>query len=229
MSFASDTTPAPRTRAEAVVGHLREQIRTGKLAPGTPLRQVRIAVELGVSTTPVREAFRVLAREGLVRHDPHRGAVVFLPSLQELAENYEIRCALEPLAARHAAQLISDEALARLEVLMQAITDEVSDRHVHGELNRAFHSEIHRAARRPRLAEFIDTCRNNASGYIALVDSTEDPTYAARIRAEHEDILNALRSRDPLHAKRAMSAHLKSGSKHVTAAVARYLSSGSDS
>ena len=73
-------------------------------APGTGCAQVEIASALGVSTTPVREALATLQREGLVRLHPQRGAVVFLPSVDDLREHYEIRAALEALAAAKAAE-----------------------------------------------------------------------------------------------------------------------------
>ena len=72
---------------------------------GTKLRQVEIARRFGVSTTPVREALAALQREGLVRLHPQRGAVVFVPTVEDLREHYEIRAALEawPRRARPSA------------------------------------------------------------------------------------------------------------------------------
>ena len=94
---------APRTVAGQVAEHLKAEILAGDRAPGTRLPQVEIARTLGVSTTPVREALAALQREGLVRLHPQRGAVVFLPSVDDLREHYEIRAALESLAAAKAA------------------------------------------------------------------------------------------------------------------------------
>ena len=95
---------APRTVAGQVAEHLKAEILAGDRAPGTRLPQVEIARTLGVSTTPVREALAALQREGLVRLHPQRGAVVFLPSVDDLREHYEIRAALESLAAAKAAE-----------------------------------------------------------------------------------------------------------------------------
>src|SRR5688572_20697813 len=88
----------PRTAAEAVATRLRQEIQAGEHAPGTPLRQTEVARRLGVSTTPVREAFALLQADGLVRIDRYRGAVVFRPTAEELRDAYEIREALELLA-----------------------------------------------------------------------------------------------------------------------------------
>src|SRR3954454_15955157 len=88
---------APRTVAGQVAEHLKAEILAGERAPGSRLPQVEIARALGVSTTPVREALATLQTEGLVRLHPQRGAVVFLPSVGDLREHYEIRGALEAL------------------------------------------------------------------------------------------------------------------------------------
>src|SRR3954451_11856795 len=90
---------APRTIAGQVAERLRAEIVAGERAPGCRLPQVEIARSFGVSTTPVREALAMLQQEGLVRLHPQRGAVVFLPSVDDLREHYEIRAALEALGA----------------------------------------------------------------------------------------------------------------------------------
>ena len=112
-----DDTVRPPTRAGAVAEKLRRLIQSGEIAPGSRLRQNELAERFGVSTTPVREAFAELAREGIVRLDAHRGATVFQPSLDELIEIYEIRGALEPLATELAAARATDEELAELEAI----------------------------------------------------------------------------------------------------------------
>src|SRR3954447_2814469 len=108
----------PVTRAHAVADELRRRILVGELPPGTRLRQLDVARELGVSTTPVREAFTSLAREGLIQQDAHRGVFVFAPSQDDVRERYEIRVALEPLAAGLAAKAMPGETLEQLEALL---------------------------------------------------------------------------------------------------------------
>src|SRR3954449_378144 len=97
------------TRAAAVAEELRRLILSGELKAGTRLRQVELAQRFNVSTTPVREAFTVLARQGLVRHDVQRGVVVFSPSEKDVRENYELGIALEPLATEIAARTMGAE------------------------------------------------------------------------------------------------------------------------
>ena len=88
-----------------VAAELRRMIQAGELAAGAPLRQGELAARFGISTTPVREALMALAREGLIRHDAHRGAIVFPPTHEDIRENFEIRLALEPLASGLAASV----------------------------------------------------------------------------------------------------------------------------
>src|SRR5215471_5782938 len=87
-------------RSQDVAEKLRHEVVSGMHPAGTRLRQVEVATRLGVSTTPVREAFRTLAEEGLVVHDSHRGVIVFEPSPREVHEIYEIRLELESLATK---------------------------------------------------------------------------------------------------------------------------------
>src|SRR3954449_8545287 len=114
---------APRTVAGQVAEHIKAEILAGERAPGSRLPQVEIARTLGVSTTPVREALASLQREGLVRLHPQRGAVVFLPSVDDLREHYEIRAALEALAAAKAAECFEPHWAPPLEALLAAMRD----------------------------------------------------------------------------------------------------------
>src|SRR4051795_720276 len=100
-----------RTVSASVAASLREDIVSGQLESGTRLRQVELAQRFGVSTTPVREALAALQSEGLVRLHPQRGAVVFVPTVEGLREHYEIRAALESLAASRTAERFEESWL----------------------------------------------------------------------------------------------------------------------
>jgi DNA-binding GntR family transcriptional regulator len=206
----------PTTRAGAVAAELRRQIQDGDLAPGARLRQVETAEQMGVSTTPVREAFAALAREGLVRQDPHRGTVVFLPSLDELNENYEIREALEPLATKFAAERITEEELAELDDLVAEMHG--ADAEEQFSLNRTLHEKIYAASRRPRLATLIANLRDSGAAYLNLV--RVDAVYTARSHDEHEAIVDALRKHNGKKAATLMAKHLKTSADVIAAAVA---------
>ena len=198
----------PRTRAEFVADELRRQITTGELPAGTRLRQVEIAQQFAVSTTPVREAFTSLAREGLVRQDAHKGVLVFVPSLDDLRENYEIRLALEPLAAELAARAMTVEQLRGIEQLLESMRGPVGE--LEGiELNRDFHRAIYAAADRPLLLQMIERLRASAEAYVRLLNSKPPPSYYKTVRAEHAAIVDALRAKAPKRARQAMAAHLQ--------------------
>lgn len=210
--------PLPRTRATAVADELRRQIQSGELPPGTRLRQADIARRFGVSTTPVREALSGLAREGLVQRDAQRGAIVFVPSAEELQENYEIRIALEPLATRLATPNLTGsdhDALAGLVVEMREAPD--------GEgvwaLNAEFHSRIYAVCERPRLIELIEGLRSAVFRYLRMVTSEADPVYWAESNLEHDAIIEALRRYDAAEAERLMAKHLVNSVSHLRANV----------
>jgi DNA-binding GntR family transcriptional regulator len=189
-------------------------IQSGELPPGTHLRQAEFAERFGVSTTPVREAFVALAREGLVRQDAHRGVVVFVPSTDELREVYEIRSALEPLATELATTQLTDDDLAALERIVTQMRNAKPKRYF--DLNREFHTRIYAGARRPRLQELIDGLREPSASYIAMNFSQYDQKYRDDVQAEHEAIVDALRARAPKRAGRAMRDHLERSARHVS-------------
>lgn len=210
----------PQTRATAVADELRAMIQSGELEPGARLRQSQVAERLGVSTTPVREAFTALAREGLVRQDAQRGAIVFVPSREELQENYEIRIALEPLATEFAAKQLNDEQLDEIELLVKQMRKETDARR-YGELNGVFHATIYAASERPRLIELIGNLRDSALQYMRLVkvSGVDDKRYWTEAQHEHEEIAKALRSRAAKRAATLMAQHLKHSADHIAASV----------
>src|SRR3954453_2749502 len=115
-----------RTVAQAVTERLRDAILSGEILAGTRLRHVDMTRRFGVSTTPVREAFVALQAEGLLLGDAYRGVVVFRPSRAALRENYEMRIALEALAAARAAENATAHDIEELRALardMRALVD----------------------------------------------------------------------------------------------------------
>jgi DNA-binding GntR family transcriptional regulator len=205
------------TRAETIASALRRAILAGDYAPGARLRQAAIATRFGVSTTPVREAFTALAREGLVRQDPHRGVVVFEPSVDELNEIYEMRAVLEPLATEIAAPVLSAAGLAALGELVAEMRTASPERYA--VLNHEFHTQIYSAAQRPRLVDIISTLREASASYLRLTVRFPDEVYRGRVQDEHEAILDALRARAAKRAGKLCGAHLKHNQKHVAQLV----------
>ena len=206
------------TRSQAVAEQLRRGILSGEIEPGTRLRQNDLAQQYGVSTTPVREAFLMLEREGLAVSDAHRGVIVFRPTLEDLQENYELRIVLESLGADKAAVNATDQDLVEITALFDEMHG-LEDALRYMEVNTAFHERIYAAARRRRLAAMIKDLRNAGYAYGQL--------FAARMpgpeqtEAEHRDILEALQASAPRKAAQAMTRHLRNNADFVARQIAK--------
>jgi len=177
------------------------------LEPGTRLGQNELAAQLSLSTTPVREALRRLAAEGLVRIDAHRGAIVRGLDLDELDEIYELRLLLEPLAIRKATERMTEAEFAEAEALLVRM-DEIDDPGGWAETNREFHAVFARAARSPSLTRILGSLRDSAAPYVqmSIARSTE---FAAAANNEHRQLLEACRRRGG--GGRAPARHPRSG------------------
>ena len=199
----------PQTVTETTVEELRAAIRSGKLAPGSRLRQLETAKRLGVSSTPVREAFAALEREGLVVSTAHKGIVVFEPTLSDLQEAYQIRQLLEVLAVERAVPLMTDEDIQDLSELhgqMEELKGGERDHPRFVELNRAFHARIYSVAGMPRLERMISDLRDSSEAYVAMHRSLIRDE--AQTSADHAAIVEACRRRDATSAGQATRAHL---------------------
>ena len=142
---------------EVVYETLREAIKTGGLTPGERLMEIQLAEELGVSRTPVREAIRKLELERFVVMIPRRGTYVANLSLKDINEVFEIRAALDGLAAGLAAERITEEELEQLERLLVEISEHI-DHHDNEKIvatDEAFHDILYRASRNERLVGII--------------------------------------------------------------------------
>jgi DNA-binding GntR family transcriptional regulator len=209
----ADGLPAGRTIAAAIASALRTDITTGLLPAGVRLRQAELANRFNVSTTPVREAFAILQHEGLVRIHPQRGATVFVPSIQDLREHYEIRAALEVLAVElAAANFTPSDARPLQEILDEMSSCTNAERYI--ELNHRFHMTLYRLSKRDRLVELISQLRNASGAYLQIYAAEGVPS--KRLDREHREILAACQARDPERAARAVRHHLAQTVAHVT-------------
>jgi DNA-binding GntR family transcriptional regulator len=206
----------PRTAQGFAYEVVRRAILGGSLQPGTRLTQQQLAEQLQVSTTPVREALRRLAGEDLVRIDAHRGAIVRGLDKSELAEIYELRLLLEPLAIRKAAQRITDAELAEAEALWQRMND-YSDIGAWSNWNREFHAVFARAAQSPRLTEILRGLRDSAAPYVRWSIVLE-PDFPIGANAEHHQLLEACRAHDGDRAAAIEEEHLRATLDAVMAA-----------
>lgn len=196
---------SPTTRS-VVVARLREEILSGRTPFGTRLRQADVAARFGISTTPVREAFRELATLGLVEIQAHRGAIVLRPSGEELAHIYEVRTLLEPVSVAWSAQQITSGDLDQAWKLIHLMRDPKSP-DVATTLNRRFHALIAGACGNQQLGELVINLLDLSTPYILRVlESSEER--AERQTSEHEEILRACEEGDPQRAYQASLHHL---------------------
>jgi len=120
---------------------LKDAIVSGRVPPNARLVQERIASEMGVSRTPVREALHLLEREGLVQLIPRRGAIVHSLTFADVRDLYEMRLALEPFATERGCERASDAQRAKVERLAAA-TGRVRDARAAFAVNRDFHHAL---------------------------------------------------------------------------------------
>lgn len=182
------------TAYELVCDTLREGILNGAFPGGTRLVQADIAKQLKVSTTPVREALRDLASEGLVELDAHRGATVHRISKAELREVYELRMVLEVMAVRLAAERISGEQLARLSSLLDRLRD-ADDSPTWALLNRDYHMAVYEAAESPRLLRIMHGLLDASVMYASVAIKNWFVVREHAMR-DHQEIYEALVRRD---------------------------------
>jgi DNA-binding GntR family transcriptional regulator len=199
-------TPPRQSSGETAYSALIESISTGVIAPGDRLREEEVSARFGLSRTPVREALRRLEADGIVEHKPRQGAVVRKLSHGELVELYEMRGVLERTAAEMAAQHGSEAEFGALDDINHAIAAERANPARAAAINQEFHRGLYLACRNRFLLESARALNNS----LMLLGPTTF-TDAARIDtvvAQHQDIIEALRARDPAAAGAAAEVHL---------------------
>ena len=158
---------------------------------GERLLQTQLAQQLGVSTTPVREALRDLATEGLVVFDAHRGALVRSLDIEEVRELYELRMTLEPLMVRRVIAAVTPEQLTKAEDLQRRMQAE-DDTSTWAELNRDFHAIFSEVDDSSRLATILAGLRDSAAPYVALSLAAR-PQQVEEANTEHAELLDLYR------------------------------------
>jgi DNA-binding GntR family transcriptional regulator len=192
---------------ERVKDVILQRIVSGEYPPGSRLVETRIAQELGVSQAPVREALRDLEQLGCIVHEPFRGCSVRAFSADELLEAFPVRAALEALAARLAAERITEPELLRLAELLDTMRAAArrDDPHGQSQANASFHATIVRAARNITLERQWALLEPYSRTYLTVSRSSLD---LLALSERHVPILDALRARDGDAAAEAMHRHL---------------------
>jgi DNA-binding GntR family transcriptional regulator len=201
--------------SERVYRELKRRIISGELPPSARLVELNFASEFGVSRTPVREALKRLEAENLALVDPTRGLVVHEPGPSEIEDIYLLREVLDGLASRLAAQRISDEEIARLQMIVDTMREAIGGEHQGTVVNAnmAFHDVIYRAAGNQMLSrvarDLRDFVRRFSGEALASADRADE------ILAEHVAMLDAFRRRDPDAAEKSSNAHMRRARDYV--------------
>lgn len=219
MSVSRPSGTARRSRAnlnEEVSQHIRDLILSGRIHPGDRLDQDGIALELGVSRLPVREALITLEAEGLVENLARRGSFVASLEPADIQDHYEMYGLLSGLAASRAARNGTDELFAQLEQInkdMQSADDRDLD-----ELNFRFHQAVNKAGCSGRLRAVLRTLAKSMPSYFFRQAGGAD--WQAQVFKEHNDILNALRAGDGEAAANAVARHFVHTGEHAILVLA---------
>lgn len=211
----SDSGPQGLQLRQMVATRLRTEILEGVLKPGEWLRQEALSKQHGVSQTPVREALKQLAVEGLVEDVPYRGVRVVVLQREDVEDLYACRALIESRAARFAAAQITDDEIDELEALyLEMVRCPVPEGlNEYRELNRKFHRVITAASRRPflvrNLAQLWSAFPTMLWSNVPRVAEASAPGRDEPDTSEHAEIVAAFRQRDPERAARAVHHHIE--------------------
>ncbi|MGB1287042.1 MAG: GntR family transcriptional regulator [Aggregatilineales bacterium] len=206
---------------EKVAHHLRQAILRGEIQSHAPLRQDKIAAELGVSKIPIREALSELKSEGLVTFKANRGAFVTAISAVDARELYLIRLNLETLALKSAIPNLTKVDIARAKSALLMI-DAEDNAQKWAELNWDFHAALYDPAQMPHLLALIKTLHINVGRYIVLY--LDKMSFQQKSQSEHHAILDACLDGNTALAIKHLHEHLTDAS----VALQTYLTSIED-
>ncbi|MES2843391.1 MAG: GntR family transcriptional regulator [Pseudomonadota bacterium] len=200
---------APRALYEEVAELLRQRIFKRELEPGSWIDELKLAEEYGISRTPLREALKVLAAEGLVTMKVRRGAYVTEVSEKDLADVYHLLALLESDAAGVVAQQATDAELVELQTLHDALEAAVGERDRFFALNEQFHMRVLELARNrwreQMVADLRKVMKLNRHNSLLKTGRIEESL------AEHRAIVEALAQRNATLAVQRMREHFQSG------------------
>ena len=208
---------------DEAASYLRDQITSGTLAPGSPVRPETVAEELGISTTPAREALQALRAEGFLDLAPRKGFTVAKITGDDVRDMFLVQSLVAGELAARAAQNRDDETLAEMtdiheELILAAQRGDLNELE---ELNHAFHREINLAAGAPRLAWVIKLVSRYApSRFYASIPGWPETTVT-----DHSGLLEAIKAGDAEKARKEMIEHVR----HAGEQLAQHVESRSHS
>lgn len=198
----------PSSMHDDVATQLRDRIFSGELSPGTFLDEALLCEQLGISRTPLREALKVLASEGLVRHEPRRGSFVSEITDADLEEIFPVIALLEGRSAFEAAQKATDADIVVLEELHVQLQDhaDAGDITAYYAANYAIHEALITLADNHWLAQVTDGLRKILK--LARRQGLQAPQRMVQSLREHLAIFAAIKAKDSAGAEAAMKTHL---------------------
>jgi DNA-binding GntR family transcriptional regulator len=207
--MTADIIAIPRAALHEQVAHrLRQMLVENRIAPGAKLNERELAEVLNVSRTPLREAIKMLAAEGLVELLPNRGAIAVELTEDDVLHTFEVMAGLEAQSGELAAQRITDAELAEIKAMhyemMAAYTRR--DLPAYYRLNAAIHAAINAAAKNPVLTATYQQV--NARLQALRFRSNQDGDKWRAAVKEHEMMIEALSARDPVAMRTVLASHL---------------------
>jgi len=194
---------------EQAATRLRQMLVEGAIAPGAKLNERELSELLQVSRTPLREAIKMLASEGLVELLPHRGAIAVALDEQAVRDTFEVMGGLEALSGELAAQRITDEELAEIRAMHYEMLAAYTRRDLSNyyRLNAQIHRAINAAAKNPVLGATYE--RMNARLQALRFRSNQDGEKWKNAMREHEQMVEALAARDAAGMRKVLGSHLQ--------------------
>ena len=203
--------PVALTKSAYAYEELRRRILTGEIPPGSVFSQTMLAQEIGVSTTPLREALRRLAAEGMVQLDSHRDARVTPLTAEEARNLYVIRENLDPLAAELAATSRTPSDISKIEAALKRLTPLSNSTDLDAlTAHREFHRSIYLSSHNPLLIGILEGLWDKADQYrqIGLQSQKNSKKDQTRVQEEHVQIADAVIAGQAEQAREAMQRHV---------------------
>jgi DNA-binding GntR family transcriptional regulator len=211
----------PATLPASIGDRLREMIIEGALPPGSRLNERALCDRLGVSRTPLREAFRVLASEGLIELTPNRGAQVVAMSESDIRDSFELMGALEALSGELACARITDDEVTEIKAMtFQMLACHARrDLPAYYHLNRLIHDRINRAARNAALTQTYATLNLRIQN-LRFRSNFDDDKWA-KAALQHERMVAELEARNGPGLAALLRDHLRAKGEAVLDAMRR--------
>ncbi len=200
---------------DVVFQTLRDAILKGDLKPGERLMELQLAAKLGVSRTPIREAIRMLEQEGLAVTIPRKGAEVARMTEKDVDDVLQIRCALEELAVRLSCVNISDADVQKLKAARDQFRDATATNDIPSiaGADEEFHNVLYDASENPKLQNLLNNLREQMYRY--RVEYLKDASVYPQLISEHEQIYEAVKSKNAEEAAEITERHLQNQTEGV--------------